>query len=72
MDCDCASSDSIRLYPAHAVRRIEREIDRLYECAEGPVRWHLCEPEKAAGFKSTRRDHALEAFEDGHPHYVTY
>ena len=71
MDCDCASWDGLTIMPAHALRQIEKRIDDLYANAEGPVRWNFTDPYRASDFIPTHRDHALEAFEDGHPHYVT-
>lgn len=70
MDCDCASWDGrTRTLPATFVH-VNRAIERLYEDAEGPVRWDLTSPMVGAGIRETHRDLALEAFEDGHPHVV--
>lgn len=45
-------------------------IDQLYEDAEGPTNWHIERPSDTKDFRSSSRDLALEAFEDGHPHLI--
>jgi hypothetical protein len=69
MDCDCASWEGGYKTQATVVH-VKQVIDGLYENAEGPVRWWICDPREKIAPKS--RDHALEAFEDGHAHSVTY
>lgn len=69
MDCDCArwtSGSLVRAIP----RLVEREIQEIYNNAEGPVYWiSIDTPEAKAEYVS--RDLALEAFEDGHAHIVS-
>lgn len=72
MDCDCASWDYLKVVPANSLVAIEAFMNDVYDNAEGPVRISYCSPDACKDFKSESRDHALEAFEDGHPHYVTY
>jgi hypothetical protein len=67
MDCDCSQWSTLEAIPAQRVY-LERELQRIYENAEGPVSWGLCEPPARPEYHS--RDLALEAFEDGHPHVV--
>ena len=69
MDCDCSrwtSGSLVRAIP----RLVERELEEIYNNAEGPVYWiSIDTPEEKAEYVS--RDLALEAFEDGHPHSVS-
>lgn len=69
MDCDGASGDSLTLVAAVPIE-IEARINSLYDNAEGPVRWDITYPAEVEEFEATHRDHALEAFEDGHPHVL--
>ena len=71
MDCDCASWDSFRKYPA-SVRIIAREIDDIYYGAEGSVRIQIIKPSEIPEPEEQPRprDYALEAFEDGHPYSI--
>ena len=71
MDCDCASWDSFENLPAK-MKVIEDYIDRAYYGAEGPVRVSVISPseEPEDEDKPRSRDHALEAFEDGHPYSI--
>lgn len=67
MDCDCSSWTSKTVVPATLVA-IGRALSNVYDGAEGPVRWHVASPDVKVERNS--RDHALEAFEEGHPHAV--
>jgi len=69
MDCDCASWEQYKILPAIPVA-VNRYIDRLYYDAEGPVRISFILPSETDEPLAPPRDHALEAFEDGHPHVV--
>ena len=69
MDCDCASFDSLTVLDADWYT-VVKEIIQVYDWAEGQVSWGLRDPREAKDFRSTSRDHALEAFEEGHPHVV--
>ena len=67
MDCDCASSTSSREIPANYYAYI-RAVEDIYSAAEGPGTTWLDYPGNIP--ESDFRDHALEAYEDGHPHVV--
>jgi len=67
MDCDCAEWTSSSLQPARALA-VERAINAVYDNAEGRVNWWLASPSEAV--ERNERDHALEAFEEGHSHVI--
>lgn len=69
MDCDCVRMSACRAIPA-SWYGLQARIEALYEGAEGPTSWWLCEPPARPEYSS--RDLALEAFENGHPHVVYY
>lgn len=70
MDCDCARwDDRVATVPALPVAVVQW-IDRYHEGAEGPQWTRLERPSVARDLRSSSRDLALEAFEDGHPHVV--
>ena len=69
MDCDCSSWTSYGECLASAIA-VEAEMDKVYQYAEGPVRFTLIKPSDRPDQPPEPRDHALEAFEDGHPHVV--
>lgn len=72
MDCDCSSwENSVTMLPAMPVYLI-RAIDRLYDDADGPRHYRLMKPSEAVKLARVSQDLALAAFEDGHPHSVTY
>lgn len=69
-DCDmCKSTTAPFLTEANAFQW-ERLIDRLWESAEGPVWYWLMSAADAAEASGSFEDLALQAYEDGHPHYV--
>ncbi|MCK5644865.1 MAG: hypothetical protein KAJ19_28960 [Gammaproteobacteria bacterium] len=70
MDCDCARWTEGRVIDAVSLLAVEREVNRIYTDAEGPIYglW-FSEPERKAEYVS--RDLAMEAFEDGHAHSVS-
>lgn len=47
---------------------VQRAIDAVYEGAEGRVSWWLTSPADVP--ERDERDHALEAFEEGHAHVI--
>lgn len=51
---------------------VDHHIDHTYYWADGPCDYALMSKEQAESIQYQSRDLALEAFEDGHPHYVTY
>lgn len=71
MDCDCSTYRRVHTVPA-TVKDVVKDIEHTYYWADGPCSWVLERLSKAYddGFQS--RDLILEAFEDGHPHCVTY
>lgn len=73
MDCDCASWTAYDVHPAH-VMLIVQKVDDIYRYAEGPVRWRIISPSDipSPDERPASRDHVLEAYEDGHPHSVSY
>jgi len=72
MDCD-GSAWANRVSLVDAVPRVvERFLDRYYEQAEGPQSHELARPSAVADLQSVHRDLALEAFEEGHPHSLSY
>lgn len=71
MDCDCSSFSRATTVKANVMAVIKWSND-FESGAEGPQSWCLITPEEAADTPYESRDLALEAFENGHPHYVTY
>ena len=69
MDCDCASWTSFEVLKANTMV-VDHYLDDLHANAEGRVSWHFVTPQEARDSVGEHRDHALEAFEDGHPHVV--
>lgn len=69
MDCDCSRwDDRVVLLPAVPVV-VDKWICDYHDGAEGPQWTRISRPSRAPK-KSTSRDLALEAFENGHPHVV--
>tara|TARA_B100001964_G_scaffold156765_1_gene172198 strand:+ start:152 stop:583 length:432 start_codon:yes stop_codon:yes gene_type:complete len=68
MDCDCASSDTAHKFTSYR-QWLRFKYDRELN-AEGPVRIMQISADEYEKFKPSSRDHALEAFEDGHPHSI--
>lgn len=69
MDCDCSRwDDRVSLVPANVMSVLKWEKD-FYEWAEGPQGYRVTRPSMAPK-KSSSRDLAMEAFEDGHAHVV--
>lgn len=71
LDCDCAEFFTVR-HVAADFDTVDRALDDVYACAEGPVRWHIGKPSENKPGHRSGRDLAMEAFEDGHPHSVTW
>jgi hypothetical protein len=72
MDCDCvAYTGNVRTCSSDSASFWET-VNKMYENAEGPISWYLARPSEARNIKSTSRDLAFEAYEDGHPHVVFY
>ena len=68
-DCDCTEWDQMSLIKAD-VKTIQKEVNSIYEGAEGPVRWEICPPSALKEFRSSHRDRILEAFENGSSYSV--
>lgn len=68
-DCDCAESEVLVLLPADE-DRIDAYMAGEYENAEGPLSFEALSLAEAREFRSSRRDRALEAYEDGHPYSI--
>ena len=69
MDCDCSSFSSATTVKANVMAVIKWSND-FESGAEGPQSWWLITPEEADDTPYTSRDLALEAFENGHPHFI--
>jgi len=67
MDCDCAEWTSASVMQASVIR-VQRAIEQTYDNAEGRVSWWIARPDEHV--ERDERDHALEAFEEGHAHVV--
>ena len=69
-DCDMVQWDNrVAVVPA-TVTFIERWVDIYMEAAEGPQWWSIDSLSEVRDLEPSRRDLALEAHEDGHPHVV--
>lgn len=66
IDCDHSESDHVSLVPAVPFL-IERKRQRMFDNAEGPCAMYPLTVRQVAVYEPTRRDHVLEAHEDGHP-----
>ncbi len=71
MDCDGASGDSITAGPAR-YEDVKKFILDFYDGAEGPCSHKMVSMEEGEKFQATFRDHAMEAYEDGHPSTIYY
>ncbi len=69
MDCDHVKSESGRLADAVPLRALEKRIDEVYDWAEGPTSVWIDSPDQV--IDHSWRDLGAEAFENGHPHYIT-
>ena len=69
-DCDGVEFHGlVHILPATAVH-VDRFLNEIHECAEGPTWWNLERPSVAEGIESSSRDLTMEAFENGHPHVL--
>lgn len=71
MDCDCVQyrRESIRDVP-ESIFAAWRAREEDYESADGPMSISYVRPDECEDGHYVSRDRALEAFEDGHAHYV--
>ncbi len=72
MDCDCSRWDNRVSIVKADLHSVTKWIDSFYDYAEGPQSHYLAKPSEAKKLKSSSRDLALEAYEDGHSHVVYY
>lgn len=70
-DCDHCRGEGFDIIPAQPMA-LERWVYRFAANAEGPQSWSLAAPSEADEGVHDVRDLALEAFEDGHPHFISY
>jgi len=72
MDCDGVRyRNSVKTVKADVKSVMEAENEE-YEWADGPCNYYLEKPSVAKTLQYSSRDLVLEAFEDGHPHSITY
>jgi hypothetical protein len=71
MDCDCTQYRRVSVIPMPGLMAWLVEEDKHQQYLDGPESHYFGKPSRhEPGYKS--RDRALEAYEDGHPHYVTW
>lgn len=68
-DCDCVEYVHSSIVKHPTVMKLWREQESTYEWADGPCYVGFCSIEDRPNSRS--RDLAMEAYENGHPHYVT-
>ena len=69
-DCDCVRYDNVVYTIPCDWRSIMDHVQETYSWADGPCSYYLERPSVADKLRYSSRDLALEAFEDGHPHYI--
>lgn len=69
MDCDCVDYCHSSIVDYRGVFWFEKYEQDAYAWADGPLSIGFCRPDERPGNYS--RDLALEAYENGHPHYIT-
>lgn len=72
MDCDCCCYEGNVSLVKATVKAVDAAVESLYVYAEGPIHWEIKSPSAASTVKSSSRDLALEAFENGHSWSVSY
>lgn len=72
VDCDYVRYSGDVCYVEADWRKVDERIAHDLEWADGPMRHVIERPSVAARIGYESRDLALEAFEDGHPHYIRY
>jgi len=71
MDCDCVQySGHIRCIPA-TIMALQSLENAIHEWADGPFNLRLVTQAEAERIQPQSRDLVLEAFENGHRHYIT-
>lgn len=71
MDCDCTQYRKVSVIPIPGLMAWQKQEDLHYQWLDGPETTWFGRPSTHAP-SYTSRDRALEAYEDGHPHYVTW
>lgn len=72
MDCDCTSYDNeVHLIEAN-IKVIDEYLDDRHSWLDGPESSYIEKPSVAKELNRSSRDLALEAFENGHPHFISY
>jgi len=71
MDCDCSAYHREGIYPALPYRAWLRQENRHESWLDGPERTYIVRPSEIDPENNHSRDLALEAHENGHPHYIS-
>jgi hypothetical protein len=71
-DCDWTYFNRARVQPVKSLFVMWREHVRAYDAAENRYDRYFISPEEADKHVDESRDLALEAYEDGHPHLITW
>lgn len=69
VDCDMSKTSYCKIVKAPGVMQHYKWVCDKYDNAEGYFSWRFERPDRVDEYVQ-RRDLALEAFEDGHPHVV--
>jgi hypothetical protein len=71
-DCDCTQYEHHRIVDApRSIVKWCNEHERHLEYLDGPETTTFCKPSTIQDGYSMQRDLALEAFENGHPHFIS-
>lgn len=70
-DCDGVSYSGDVSYVPADWRTVDERIAHDLEWADGPMNHGICSPSVARKIPSQSRDLVMEAYEDGHPHYIS-
>ena len=71
IDCDGVEwSNAPSIMDNPSVQKIMKFEREYYEYVDGSKNWGLCKPSTVVGVRSTSRDLATEAYENGHPHVL--
>lgn len=72
MDCDgCAWENSVTILPA-ILTVVLKHQDDAFKWADGPMSFRIERPSVAKALRRSQRDLGAEAFEDGHPHSISW
>ena len=72
MDCDCCQyrREFVMNYPK-SIFQFQHEEEKHRQYLDGPESCYYSRPDDVRDGYRNSSDRALEAYEDGHPHYVT-